>query len=165
VVNEEKSQVSRPWHSKYLGFRITRYMGKTRTGIHEKSLWRFRKRVRTITARTAGRSLTAAIDELNSLPRGWAGYFRPGLSATLAKALDHWICRRLRAYVWKQWKLPRIRVKNLMARGIARHWAVMVGNTRKGEWRLSKNGTVCAALPDDGFTRLNGLISLASLCH
>ena len=34
VVNEEKSEVSRPWHSKYLGFRITRYMGKTRTGIH-----------------------------------------------------------------------------------------------------------------------------------
>ena len=25
VVNEEKSEVSRPWHSKYLGFRITRY--------------------------------------------------------------------------------------------------------------------------------------------
>lgn len=164
VVNEQKSAVNRPWHSKYLGFRITRYMGKTRTGIHEKSLRRFRERVRKITARERGWSLAAVISELNSLLRGWAGYFRPGLSATLAGELDHWIRRRLRAYVWKQWKLPRTRVHNLMAHGIARTWAVMVGNTRKGAWRLSKNGTVCAALPDDWFTRSAGAILLGSFC-
>lgn len=164
VVNEQKSAVSRPWHSKYLGFRITRYMGKTRTGIHEKSLTRFRKRIREITARERGRSLGAIVGELNGLLRGWAGYFRPGLCATLAGALDHWIRRRLRAYVWKQWKLPRTRVANLMARGTTRKWAVMVGNTRKGAWRLSKNGTVCAALPDDWFTRTAGVILLGSYC-
>jgi RNA-directed DNA polymerase len=165
VVNEEKSEVSRPWHSKYLGFRITRYMGKTRIGIHGKSLERFRRRVRAITARERGRELTAIIGELNSLLRGWAGYFRPGLGVTLAGELDHWIRQRLRAYVWKQWKLPRTRVQNLMARGIARHWAVMVGNTRKGAWRLSRNGTVCAALPDEWFTRSAGTIQLVSLCR
>jgi RNA-directed DNA polymerase len=164
VVNEAKSEVSRPWHSKYLGFRITRFMGKTRTGIHAKSVKRFRDRVRELTGRERGRSVTAIIGELNRFLRGWAGYFRPGLSATLAKELDHWICRRLRAYVWKQWKLPRTRVRNLMARGIARRWAVMVGNTRKGPWHLSKNGTVCAALPDDNFTRAGGLVLLGSFC-
>jgi RNA-directed DNA polymerase len=164
VVNEEKSEVSRPWHSKYLGFRITRFMGKTRTGIHAKSLRRLRERVRSLTARSRGRSLTALSGEINRLLRGWAGYFRPGLSATLAGELDHWIRRRLRAYVWSQWKLPRTRVKNLMARGTARHWAVMVGNTRKGAWRLSKNGTVCAALPDDWFTRRAGVLLLSSFC-
>ena len=74
-------------------------MGKTRTGIHEKSLWRFRKRVREITARERGRSLGVIIGELNKLLRGWAGYFRSGLNATLAGSLDHWIRRRLRAYV------------------------------------------------------------------
>ncbi len=75
------------------------------------------------------------------------------MSRTLASALDHWIRHRLRAYAWKQWRLPRTRVKNLMERGAARKWAAMVGNTRKGAWRLSKNGTVCAALSDDWFTR------------
>ena len=164
VVNEEKSEVSRPWHSKYLGFRITRYMGKTRTGIHAKSLQKFRRKVREITARERGQDLTRIVGELNSYVRGWAGYFRPGLSATLAETLDHWIRQRLRAYVWKQWKLPRTRVRNLMARGIARHWAVIVGNTRKGPWRLSRNGTVCAALPDDWFTRFVGVLRLATLC-
>ena len=51
VINEHKSEVSRPWHSKYLGFRITRFMGHTRIGIHDKSLRRLQDRVREITAR------------------------------------------------------------------------------------------------------------------
>lgn len=164
VVNEEKSEVSRPWHSKYLGFRITRYMGKTRTGIHGKSLQKFRRKVRGITARERGVDLPRIVGELNSYLRGWAGYFRPGIAATLAGELDHWIRQRLRAYVWKQWKLPRTRVRNLMARGVAQHWAVLVGNTRKGPWRMSRNGTVCAALPDDWFTRLAGVLRLTTLC-
>ena len=160
VVNEDKSAVSRPWHSKYLGFRITRYRGHTRIGIHAKSLRRFRGRVRELTARKRGRSLTAVVRELNAFLRGWAGYFQAGLSDTLARELDHWIRRRLRAYVWKQWRLPRTKVRNLKARGIRHKWAMMVGNTRKGEWRLSKNGTLCAALPDAYFTQSLGLVLL-----
>jgi hypothetical protein len=64
----------------------------------------------------------------------------------------------------KQWKLPRTRVRNLMARGVSRRWAMAVGNTRKGPWRLSRNGTVCAALPDNWFTRSAGVVRLATLC-
>lgn len=164
VVNEEKSEVSRPWHSKYLGFRITRFMGRTRIGIHGKSLRRFRDRVREITARKRGRSQAQIVDELNEFLRGWVQYFSLGLSRTLAKELDHWIRRRLRAYVWKQWKNPRTKVRNLKARGTHHKWAVMVGNTRKGEWRLSKNGTLCAALPDAYFTRSLGLVLLGHSC-
>ena len=115
VVNEEKSAVNRPWNSKYLGFRITRYMGKTRTGIHEQSLLRFRRKVRGLTARDRGRSLEAVVGELNSLLRGWGGYFRPGLGTTLAGKLDHWIRRRLRAYVWTQWGSPQGNGRSLPA--------------------------------------------------
>ena len=97
--------------------------------------------------------------------RGWAGYFKLGLPVTLAKELDHWIRRRLRAYVWKQWRLSRTKVRNLKARGARHKWAMMVGNTRKGEWRLSKNGTLCAALPDSYFTRSLGLVLLGPPCR
>jgi len=41
-VNEDKSRVERPWDAKFLGFRITQMMGKTRLGIHPKSLERFK---------------------------------------------------------------------------------------------------------------------------
>ena len=164
VVNEKKSEVNRPWHSKYLGFRITKYMGHTRIGIHEKSLRRFRDRVREMTARKRGRSQAYVVSELNEFLRGWVQYYKQGLSRTLAKVLDHWIRRRLRAYVWAQWRLPRTKVRNLKARGVRHKWALMVGNTRKGPWRLSKNGTLCAALPDSYFTRYLGLVLLGQSC-
>ena len=160
VVNEEKSRVTRPWHSKYLGFRITRFMGKTLIGIHGKALSRFMERIREMTARKRGRSTACVIKELNEYLRGWAVYFAPGLRCTLARKLDHWIRRRLRAYVWSQWRLPRTRVHNLKSKGIQHKWAMMVGNTRKGAWRLSKNGTLCKAFPDEYFTRYLGLMVL-----
>lgn len=160
VVNEQKSQVSRPWHSKFLGFRVTRYMGHTRISLHERSLRKFRDRIREITARKRGRSTQSIVRELNEYLRGWKTYFAPGLAASTARELDHWIRRRLRAYVWKQWKLPRTKVSNLLARGISRTWAHCVGNTRKGAWRLSNHGTLCAALPDEYFTRTLGLVLL-----
>jgi len=160
VVNEQKSQVNRPWHSKFLGFRITRFMGHTRIGVHEKSLRKFHDRVTETTARKRGRSIQAIVQELNQYLRGWKTYFDPGLVATTAMELDHWIRRRLRAYVWKQWRLPRTKVSNLLARGIGPKWAHMVGNTRKGPWHLSKNGTLCAALPDEYFTHTLGLVLL-----
>ena len=165
VVNEEKSKVTRPWHSKYLGFRITKFMGKTRIGIHEKSLRRFKCRVRKITRRKRGRSLIHTVGELNQFLLGWSAYFKLGMSKTLAKELDHWIRRRLRAYVWKQWKIPKARVRNLKARGICHKWAMIVGNASKGEWRLSKNSNVCYALPDTYFTCSLGLVLIGRICQ
>ena len=161
VVNEAKSCVTRPWEAKFLGFRITRIYGRTLTGVHAKSLRRFRETIREKTARSRGQSVTQIVGELNDYLRGWRNYFAPGLAATVAKELDHWIRRRLRAYVWDQWKLPRTRVRNLESRGVYHKWAVLVGNTRRGPWRLSKNGSVCQALPDAYFTRNLGLVTLA----
>ena len=161
VVNETKSCVTRPWDAKYLGFRITRIFGRTLIGVHAKSLRRFRETIRERTSRSRGRSAAQIIGDLNDYLRGWRNYFAPGLSATLAGELDHWICRRLRAYVWSQWKLPRTRVRNLESRGVLHQWAVMVGNTRRGPWRLSKHGSVCQALPDAYFTRDLGLVTLS----
>ena len=164
VVNEQKSEVSTPWKSKYLGFHIVRHLGQTRIAIHRKSLRRFKDRVREITAPGRGHSLTHIAGELNKLVRGWGAYFAVGLFPSPAAALDHWIRRRLRAYVWRQWKLPRTKVRNLEARGVWHHWAMAVGNTRKGAWRLSKHATVCQALPDSYFTRSFGLVLLANFC-
>jgi RNA-directed DNA polymerase len=134
VVNEEKSKVTRPWHSKYLGFRITKFMGKTRIGIHKKSLQRFRYRIREITRRKRGRSLSHIVWELNQFLRGWSAYFRRGISKTLAKKLDHWIRRRLRAVVWRRptgdWLLYPTAMER---RGMA-----TCGRFRKQEFATSK---------------------------
>jgi RNA-directed DNA polymerase len=160
VVNEAKSSVTHPWISKLLGFRITRMFGATRIGIHPKSMKRFREKVRALTARERGRSLGQIISELNSYVCGWWEYFRLGGSKTLIDEINTWLLRRLRAYVWKQWKLPKTKIHELKRRGVHHRWAVMMGNTRKGAWRLSKHGQVIHALPDKYFTAQLGLVLL-----
>ena len=160
AVNEAKSSVTRPWISRCLGFRITRMFGATLIGIHQKSIKRFKEKIRALTARERGRSIGQIISEINSYVRGWWEYFRIGGSKTIINEINNWILRRLRAYMWKQWKLPRTKVRELKSRGVCHRWAVMVGNTRKGAWRLSKHGQVIHALPDTYFTAKLGLVLL-----
>jgi RNA-directed DNA polymerase len=160
AVNEAKSSVTRPWISRCLGFRITRMFGATLIGIHQKSIKRFKEKIRTLTARERGRSIGQIISEINGYVRGWWAYFRIGGSKTIINEINDWILRRLRAYTWKQWKLPKTKVRELKSRGVTHYWAVMVGNTRKGAWRLSKHGQVIHALPDKYFTAKLGLVLL-----
>ena len=159
-VNEAKSGVTHPWWSKYLGFSFTSTVGDTRIRIHSKSLKRFEERVRELTARERGRSIGQVIAELNGYLRGWWGYFALSETRSGLPRVNGWIIRRLRAYLWKQWKLPRTRVRELMRRGVSRYRAVQVGNTRKGAWRLSKNGFVKMAWPNRYFTQTLGLVLL-----
>jgi len=110
------------------------------------------------------------VEELNAYIRGWWAYFRTGNSQNLTRPLNDWILRRLRAYVWTQWRLPRTNVRNLLARGVHRNWAVTLGNTRirlrrttarqEGAWRISKQSPVMAALPERYFSQKLGLILL-----
>lgn len=116
------------------------------------------KRVREITVRTRGRSIEQVIGELNAFIRGWWGYFSLCEARSCLKELNAWIIRRLRAYIWKQWKLPRTRVRALINGGVPEYWAIKVGSTRKGPWRLSRNTTVAKALPTVYFTRTLGLV-------
>lgn len=159
-VNEAKSSVTRPWCCKYLGFRITRFMGRTSIVIHEKSLKRFRGKIRELTARKRGRSIWQITKELNEYLRGWVGYYRIGISKTLADTLNKWIRRRLRAYIWKQWHLPKTKVRKLRAAGIPEKWAKILGNTRKGPWRISRHPSMYKVLPDSYFNSRLGLVLL-----
>jgi len=159
-VNETKSSVTRPWYSKYLGFRITRYMGHINVIIHQKSLKRFQDKIRMLTARKRGRSIWQIVRELNEYLRGWMGYYQMGISRTLAEKLNKWIRRRLRAYTWKQWHLPRTKVRKLRAAGISEKWAKILGNTRKGPWRISRTPNLIRTLPDNYFNSRLGLALL-----
>lgn len=160
AVNEAKSSVSRPWKVRYLGFRITRMFEQTHIILHEKSLRRFREKVRALTARDRGRSVECLVRELNEYIRGWWAYFRTGNTQSLTLSLNSWILRRLRAYIWTQWKLPRTKVRNLLARGIQYAWAKTIGNSRKGPWRISKLSQLHTALPEHYFTKSLGLLLL-----
>jgi len=156
-VNREKSAVSLPWKSKYLGFCVTNSSTNPKIRIHWKSIKRFKERVKEITARKRGRSIVQVISELNVYMRGWWNYYGIAESYNRLKLLPHWIRRRLRAVIWKHWKNRRTRVGELLKRGVARKFAVTTGCARKGPWRMSRVEWVQYALPNKYFSSL-GLV-------
>ncbi len=159
-VNETKSGVIQPGYSKYLGFGFTHHKAAPKIRIHSKSLQRFRRKVRELTKRTRGRSIGSIIWELNEYLRGWWGYFSLCETPTSVRKLNAWVLRRLRAYIWKQWKLPKTKLRELRKRGLPDLLARPLAATRKGPWHISANGYLARALPTQYFTRTLGLVLL-----
>lgn len=60
--------------------------------------------------------------------------------------INGWLYHRIRMCIWKQWKLPRTRRRNLIKLGIPEYYAHMAANSRKGYWRTSNTTTVKRAL-------------------
>jgi group II intron reverse transcriptase/maturase len=150
-VNQEKSDVSRPWLRKFLGFTYFQMCGQSKIRIHAKSMERFKDKVRELTSRKRGKSLWQVIQELNRYFRGWWNYFRLTEAKSFLKGLKIWIMRRLRSLVWKQWKNPKTRVRNLEKLGIMHRDAMLCGNARKKYWRMSKIKWLAIAMPEKYF--------------
>ena len=157
-VNETKSCVIQPGYSKYLGFGFTHHKGAPKIRIHTRSLERFMGRVRDLTRRTRGRKISQIVGELNEYIRGWWGYFAICEARTCLINLNAWVLRRLRAYIWKQWKLPKTKLRELRKRGLPDYLACPLAATRKGAWHSSANGYLARALPTVYFTRTLGLV-------
>ena len=72
--------------------------------------------------------------------RGWLNYYSVAEMKSLMESWNEWLRRRIRMYIWKQWKLPRTRVRNLIKLGMPEWQAYRNGNTRKGYWAIAGSG-------------------------
>jgi RNA-directed DNA polymerase len=158
-VNEEKSAVDRPWKRKFLGFSFTHHH-VSRLRLAPKTVKRFKDKIRELTSRRHSQSMQERIQKLNVYLKGWCGYFRIAETPSLFKVFDEWIRRRLRMCLLKQWKKPKTRTKNLVALGLPREWAGLIGCSRKGYWRLSNTPQMNKAL-GLAYWRSQGLVSLS----
>lgn len=156
-VNADKSGVHHPWTSKFLGFTFTNSVERPQIRLHWKTVQRMKERVRELTGRSSGRSVKRVVTDLSAFLRGWWNYFGVIQSRNRLARLEVWIHRRLRTLIWKQWKRARTRIRQLMARGIPKAFAVPVGASRKGPWRMSQVKWVVFAVPGRYFESL-GLI-------
>lgn len=142
-VNAEKSSVVSVLairNFKFLGFALGR--GKTGYYIraHAKSLKKAKQKLRELTSRSQGRNVRVVMENVKVYMRGWLGYFGIASMKSLMEDWDGWLRRRLRMYIWKQWKKPRTRVENLMKLGMPQWQAYRNGNTRKGYWAVAGSG-------------------------
>ena len=152
-VNQQKSAVARPWERKFLGFSFTREAAPRRR-IAPKALARHKKRVRELTRRTRGISIEEMAAELGSYLRGWHGYFGACQTPSVLKELDQWTRRRLRSFLWKQWKRGPVRFAELTRRGVNKDLAVRTVKSPHGPWHLANSPGLAFALPNAYFSSL-----------
>lgn len=82
----------------FLGFR---FKGKY-TRPRDKSLQKFKDKVRMATRRQQGNNIKFVIKNLNPIIRGWGNYYKKSNVKTLYKDLDQWIRMRIRAFIEKK---------------------------------------------------------------
>ena len=151
-VNEAKSAVARPEERKFLGFSISNDGSERR--IAPKALDKFKGRIRDMTRRTRGFSLQQLIKELKPYIVGWRGYFGFCQTPRILTNLEAWIRRRLRLYLWRQWRTRQNRFAELRRRGVAKFPAAVAAGSPTGLWRMSGHPAVQQALRNAYFESL-----------
>ena len=157
-VNEEKSAVGRPWERKFLGYTMT-WNKEPRLKAAETSVKRLKARMREIFREGRGRSLSRVVEELNVVLRGWIQYFRLAEVKGIFDELDGWIRRKLRCLIWRRWKRPRTRAKELKRRGLEELRAYRSAYNGRGAWWNAGSSHMNEAFPKRYFDRV-GLVSL-----
>jgi RNA-directed DNA polymerase len=136
VVNQQKSRIAKANGVEFLGFQ---FVGKRcEIRVTAKNIAKLKEKVRSITGRSRGISMRRMIGELRQYLRGWMGYFALAATKGVFANLDEWIRRRVRMCFWKQWRLPRTRIRKLKQLGVPHEVAVPHGTSRKAYWRLAK---------------------------
>ena len=162
-VNKEKTVVSYVKGVKYLGYSFYVSKGKCQLAVHPKSKAKLKAKLKELTSRSNGWGYAMRKQKLEEYIMGWVGYYHLSNMKRLLMDTDSWLRRRIRMCIWKAWKLPKTRIKNLMRCGInkydARRWGYV-----KGYWGGSSSPIMHLAassqrLRDAGYPMLVGFIS------
>ncbi len=160
-VNGEKSRVEKPKGIRYLGFGF--YYDSFAKGYkarpHPKAAEKFKAQKKKLTIRSWGVSNSYKVEKRNQLIRGWINYFKIGSMTELCKRLDKSIRYQLRMCIWKHWKTPRNRAKNLMKLEVPRWAAYKIAYSGARAARMCHNGWVNKAISNKRLADF-GLISM-----
>ena len=151
-VNRDKSHIAKVNATKkfkFLGFAY----GKGKDGlfirVHQKSLLKAKEKLRELTKRNRGRNVRDVMAEVKRYMHGWLNYYAiADMKNTLAE-WNGWLRRRIRMYIWKQWKKPKTKLRNLLKLGIPKKYAWMAANSRRGYWFTVETGAVKRAITNE----------------
>jgi group II intron reverse transcriptase/maturase len=144
---------------KFLGFAL----GKGRNGIfirvHAKSLKKAKQKLKELTSRSQGRNVRTVMYKVKVYARGWLGHFGIASMRNTLKSWDEWLRRRFRMYIWKQWKVPKARIRNLIKLGISRYYAHKWGYA-KAYWRVAGSPVLTSSITTERLAHA-GYLSLS----
>lgn len=91
-------------HFKFLGYAL----GKNGNGVyirtHPQSLAKAKKKLKELTSRSQGRNARQVMEAIKVYIRGWIGHFYVADMKRVLQGWNEWLRRRMRMYIWKQWK-------------------------------------------------------------
>jgi len=157
-VSRDKSVVDRPWRRSFLGYSVTAH-GEPRLKVSPQSVKRLKQKLKPLLRAGRGRPLRQVCATLAPLLRGWTAYYRLAEVKIAFERLDQWLRRKLRALLWRVWRRPRTRAKQLIARGIEQARAWVSATNGRGAWWNAKASHMNQAIPTRALRDL-GLLSL-----
>ena len=157
-MNRDKSGVARPWSRKFLGYSVT-WDRAARLRVAPAAVQRLKTTLRRLLRQGRGRRLADTVQDLSLVLRGWVAYFRLAEVKASFEDVDQWLRRKLRCIIWRQWKRPRTRFRELCRRGLDVARARASVSNGRGPWWNAGASHMHAAVPSAGLRRL-GLLSL-----
>jgi len=155
TLNREKSRVAGSWMCDYLGYEMSWHQ-QPRLRVATTSLRRLRDRLGKLLRVARGQELANTIE-----PRAarLGRLFQVDSRQRCTGTLDGWVRHKLRCILWRQWKHPSTRARNLMRLGIEEGRARKSATNGRGPWWNSGASYMNQALPKKLWDRL-GLISI-----
>lgn len=142
TVNEAKSGCGRVWERKFLGFRLTEGLEIT---IADKSLERFKEKVREMWRSCQSLSSVRLRDRWRVYVRGWWEYFRLAEDRRRIYDLEPWTRRHIRACFWLRWHGVKGRLRALKRLGLNPRQC-QVAYSSKGAWPIAASPSLQTAL-------------------
>lgn len=153
TVNRRKTHLA---HSRegvaFLGVVIhTRY-----TRIQEQKVRGLKAKLKEVTRRNTGESVSDVIRRLNPVLRGFINYFRVANGTRVIKQLMAWLRRRLRCLQLKQWKTPKRLHRRLKQLG----YKPPFKSIRMKSWHNAQSPLASYAMPNRWLHDDLGLVDL-----
>lgn len=137
-INEAKSAVASAFERKFLGYELWVAKGKeVKCAVAHKALGNFKARIRQLTRRTGGRSMSEVVEKLRPYLLGWKAYFGLAQTPGVWRKLDEWLRHRLRAIQLRHWKRPAAIYRGLKALGGSEDVTRQVAGNGCRWWRNS----------------------------
>ena len=121
--------------------------------VHPKALLKAKNKLRELTKRNQSKNVRQVMKEVKQYMTGWLNYYAIASMKQRMRKWDKWLRHRIRAYIWKQWKKPRTKLRNLMKLGVPEYFARMAANSRRGYWFTVKTGAVTRAITNERLAR------------
>ena len=141
---------------KFLGFALGRNGKGIYVRVHPKSWKKFKSRLKELSSRKRCQSIKPSLEKIKVYARGWLNYYGIASMKNNIDDINGWLYHRIRMCIWKQWKKPRTKVRNLINMGVPKDLAMQAGNTRRGHWFATHTVAVNMAMTkerliDSGF--------------